>query len=127
MTTLDEALIDIRDAVAALVYQDGQGGNIRATVDPAELNPPGVWVQIGDTEHSLARASSVVQVFHLWLVASTSVTVEAVRQIDRLRRSIVGQGALFWPDNPASWLPLTLPGDVKPLPALRLTIRTRVE
>jgi len=126
MTTLDEALVEIRDAVAALVYQDGQGGNIRATADPGHINPPAVWVQLGDTEHTLA-SGAVVQAFHLWLIASTSDTIEAVRQIDRLRRSIVGQGALFWPDNPASWLPLQLPGDVKPLPALRLTIRTRVE
>lgn len=98
---------------------------VRATLDPRDLNPPAVWIQLREFSNLLAAGARLVT-FRLYLVVGDSGTEQALGALDQLLDAAAGAG-WDWSAEPIDTLALTLPAGGDPLPAMRLpAVRVKI-
>lgn len=93
---------------------------VRATLDPGELNTPGVWVTLEQVTVANLRHDSRVSAV-LYLVAQDQDYQRAYLALQTIYNAIVP--AVLTPDGPVTPQGLLLPQDPSnPLPALRVPV-----
>lgn len=93
--------------------------DLRAAVDPRDLNPPCVWVAPRSMSHELLSGGGTMRA-DLYLIAPDSGAAQALRTLSGLLDLVL---AVVAPDADTSLSEsVTLPGGGQPLPAFRVTV-----
>jgi hypothetical protein len=116
VTTLGAAATEIRDELAA--------AGLRVTLEPDEINPPCVWIQLKHLEDRHLAAGVVTAEWYVYLVAPKAGSENAYNALHVMRNAVLGLGWSFV--GISEGVELTIPGGGNPLPALRMTLRTQI-
>lgn len=102
------------DVVASL-----RSAGLRATVEPADVNPPAAWVTARTMAHDLLGGGGTVAI-DVYLIAPDTGTAQALRTLSSLLDKAL---TVVDPDADTSLAEaVTLPGGGQPLPAFRVTV-----
>lgn len=110
MATIDETL-----AAAVELFR---GAGLAASQNPAELNPPGVWLAL-DTVAPATVSGSLLLGCSVYLVAADTDPARANRKLGELFGVFL---TVARPDGEARTLGVVMPGDPTPLPALQVPL-----
>lgn len=93
---------------------------IETTLDPQNLNPPGVWVQLQSIQHNILAGQKTIRA-RLYLVAGDAPADVVLANLDELLADVE---SLVTPntDVDTESVAVTLPNDSTPLPSLQLTV-----
>lgn len=91
---------------------------VQASMDPAELNLPGVWVAV-DTIRPVNVAMGVRLECRLFLISPDADPLRAVGHLFPLYNAVA---AVVTPDGPVVSQGVVMPGDPTPLPALSVPV-----
>lgn len=114
--SLAAAALELRDELRAL--------DVRATIEPVDINPPCAYLTVKHIEDRHLAAGVITVEWFLYLVAQPGKSVDVLRQIDELRDKVL---PAFRTNGIGEAVELALPGGGKPAPAIQCTIRTKVE
>lgn len=108
----------VADQVDAFVeaVKDAQ---LRAWLSRSEIQPPGYYIALEEISYVLSGVDfgAVVRVY---AVSSNSDEGRAMRELDELHRKFID--ADFFPEGNSTVVGVNVPGQAKPLPALRMTL-----
>lgn len=111
---MDLTFAPVTDLVTAL-----QAAQVRASVDPAEVNLPGAWVTVeGIQAASLGGHHRLLCA--VYLIAPDQDYGRAMNALADLYNAAIP--AVLLPDGPVVPQGVILPGDTTPLPALRVPV-----
>jgi hypothetical protein len=103
-------LAEVREFLTAL-----NDGGVRASIDPAKVNPPGVWLRLLPLEHDTLGAGSTLRAEAVCVVQDVPDDA-ALDLLADLHDRVV---ALVDVDGPCRWQGTILPGpDLSALPSL---------
>lgn len=85
----------------------------------AEVQPPGFYVALEEINYVLA-ADVLDVTARVYAVSGIADEDRAMRDLDELHRQYIDAG--FVPEGTTSVVGLNIPGQVKPLPALRISV-----
>lgn len=103
------------DLVASL-----QAAEVRAALDPADLNLPAAWVSVEGLQAANLRHDLAVDVA-VYLIAPDQDYHRALEALGAMFNAVVPE--VFTPDGRVTPSGVVLPGSDTPLPALRLPLR----
>lgn len=111
---------------AHLIRDQLVAAGVRAVLDPRDVNPPAVWIQLGGVENMLAAGTRLVT-FRLFLIVGDAGTEQALAALDQLLDGAASAG-WDWSSEPIETVSVSLPGvESAQLPALRLpSVRVRI-
>jgi hypothetical protein len=95
------------------------GAGVKATLDPSELNLPGVWITV-DTFQARTLNGGIRLTVSLWLIVPNVDPVRALEQLADLWRTV---RTLVTPDGPTTTTSVILPGNpTEAMPAFRFPL-----
>ncbi len=103
----------VHDLVAAL-----EAGEVRATVDPSDLNTPGAWVTV-EAIQGVNLAGTLRLEAVIYLIVGDQ---DYMRAMDALAALYNATLAVVDPDGPVTPQGVILPDTSTPLPALRVPV-----
>lgn len=116
MAADDLSLSDL-DALVALVA--GEAGDVAASLDPADLNLPGVWVSLDSWSKARLRGAELE--CRLFLIAPDIAPRDAAAALVELFNKVK---ARITPSGKVTTELVSIPGtDGRPLPALAVPVR----
>jgi hypothetical protein len=103
-----------------LLVEALRGAGISADLDPQNLTPPAVWVQLESIAHTLLSGGTVLRC-RLYLIVGDNPAGTVLDHIDTLLYLVLG---VVTPntDTDTTTETVALPDNPTPLPALRLTV-----
>jgi hypothetical protein len=109
----------LREELTALVDALRAGG-VPADLDPQNITPPAVWVQLESIAHTLLSGGTVLRC-RLYLIVGDAPAATVLDTIDALLGSVLD---VVTPntDTDTTTEVVALPDNPTPLPALRLTV-----
>lgn len=109
-------------AAAADVVDQLAAAGLAATIDPRDLNPPGVWVQLANVRPAyLATGAAYDADWYLYLIAPNIGTGQEFAVISPLADQLLAAG---WALADGQTIAVTLPDGADPYPSLRFTLTT---
>lgn len=111
---------------AHLIRDELRAAGVRADLDPRNINPPAVWIQLREVENLLAAGARMVT-FRLFLIVGDAGTEQALAALDQLLDATATAG-WDWSAEPIETVTVSLPGvESTQLPALRLpSVRVKI-
>lgn len=94
------------------------GVGIKASMEAAELNLPGVWIAV-DELRTVNLANSLELRCQLFLIVGDTDPYRAMARLVPLYTAMLG---VITPDGPTVTQGVVLPGDPTPMPALRVPL-----
>jgi hypothetical protein len=108
------------DVAAGQVVARLRAAGLAAAVDPRDLDPPAVWVQLADVDLSRFKAGQYLATWNLTLIAPDSGTSQALATLGRLSADLVDA---FPTIRTGQALGVILPGGPDPMPAMQYTVQ----
>lgn len=91
---------------------------IQASMDPAELNLPAVWVALDEVARPTLGPTLELRTA-LYLVSPDTDARRALGHLGQLHAAVM---RVLTPDGPVTTQAVVMPGDPTPLPALRVPV-----
>lgn len=110
----------ITDQLQALVDALTSAG-VPATLDPAEVNPPGAWVAL-DQLRLLTIGGQLQLTASVYLIAPDTTLMRALELLAPQLRLLL---TVIAPDGPMVTQGVVLPADPTPLPAIRVPVNLK--
>lgn len=118
-TSLGEAAAFVRDEIKTA------NPDVRVTLEPDEINPPCVWIQLDHREHKFLAGDGYIAEWNVHCIAPRVGSQRALDIIDGLFAAV---STVFDPDGEdgrEEGIEITV-GSGNPLPATRFKVRTKV-
>lgn len=92
--------------------------DVQASMDPAELNLPGVWIALDEVRTANVRGQLQLRC-RLFLISPDTDPLRALELLGDLRDKVA---TVVTPDGPVVTQGVVMPGDPTPLPALAVPV-----
>lgn len=95
-----------------------EGAGVQASLDPADLNVPAVWIALDSVAQANLAGRLELRCL-LFLIVGDADTTRAMASLGQLHAKVL---QVITPDGPVVTQGVVMPGDPTPLPALRVPV-----